>query len=43
MNAQLGPEDAIRHEARKYLNNRIETFRKGQFENCEIGVAQDAR
>lgn len=74
MNAQLGPEDAIRHVDRKYLNNRIEsdhaalkqrlrpmrgfqtlagakaalagietfrTIRKGQFENCEIGGANE--
>jgi len=74
INAQLGPEDAIRHVDRKYLNNRIEsdhaalkqrlrpmrgfqplagakaalagietfrTIRKGQFENCAIGVANE--
>ncbi len=74
INARIGPEDAIRHVDRKYLNNRIEsdhaslkqrlrpmrgfqtlvgakaalagfetfrTIRKGQFENCEIGVANE--
>lgn len=74
INDQLGPEDAIRHVDRKYLNNRIEsdhaalkqrlrpmrgfqtlagakaalagietfrTIRKGQFENCESGVANE--
>lgn len=74
INARLGPEDAIRHVEREYLNNRIEsdhaalkqrlqpmrgfrtlarakaalagietfrTIRKGQFENCKTGVANE--
>lgn len=44
INARLGPEGAIWHVDRKYLNNRIESFRtirKGQFENCEHGVANE--
>jgi len=74
INAQLGPEGAIRHVDRKYLSNRIEsdhaalkqrlrpmrdfqplagakaalagietfrTIRKGQFENCAIGVVNE--